>query len=1309
MRKLSVSAVSPSSFIAPDKQAAEQGYDKTISWPGRQTRHDEALVIRNAALAGLLRGERLENLLELIVLSAEHEAVDIKCAILLAENNRLNLAAAPNLPEAARAILCNIPIADQTGVSGTVAYRRSEFCLENLFTAPAGEAYREFARLAGITAAWAEPLFGPNNELLGTFSAYCTHSGCFPDDLRASLHQASQVASLLILHHRQAAAVHSSEATFHGVFEALNEALFVVDAQGHILDANPAAERLTQHERKVLIGQTADFLVASENADLTALQQTISSAIGGRPQEIELWGKNPQGHLLLIHFRLSGTVYFGQPAVLLSANDISERRAEERRLIIERDLSTVLANNNDRQSLLATMLDISLRHPEFTGACIHGQTPEGGYELLLERGFSPKQAKHLAYYSADGTVAGSIQDGQIACTGSDCSQACGDCTHRQGIDPLELDTDSLIVLPLVVDGQAVACITLASQRTRLISESTCQALQNMARHFALALARQSAQAGIEQSHENLIGLFDSLQDFIFILDETGQILHHNRAVSDLLGYPNGELIGQSIIAVHPENLREMAAKAMRKMQAGEINCCQTPIQRLDGSLLPVETRLRQGWWNGKPALIRISQNISERIFAAEKLQLAASVFANAHEGIMITDVRGHIVEVNPTFTELTGFSRAEAIGRNADLLNSGYHDKDFYRAMWHALRTEGNWRGEVWNRKKSGEIFVELLTVSAVRNAGQTTTHYVGIFSDITLIKENQQRLEHLAHFDPLTQLPNRILLADRLQLAMAHASRHRRILAVCYLDLDEFKPVNDIYGHAAGDHLLIEVAQRLKACIRSDDTVARLGGDEFVLLLSGLADIHECDQALKRISSALTQAFLIADNEVLISASIGVTLYPQDGSDADALLRHADQAMYLAKQAGRNRYHMFDPENDRRSRLRRDEIIRIREGLLAGEFVLYHQPKVNMREGRIIGAEALIRWQHPERGLLLPSEFLPATEGDELAIELGDWVIRTALDQLSDWVAAGIDLELSINIAGEHLQHPGFARELGKHLAAHPDVPPERLALEILETAAIDDISGVADLFGECRRLGVSFALDDFGTGYSSLTYFRRLPAQTLKIDQSFVIDMLDDPEDLAIVEGVISLTRAFKRQVIAEGVETVEHGLVLLLLGCDLAQGYGIARPMPAAELPGWISSFRPDELWGVASAFEWSREDLPMLIAEVDHRRWMKALEKHLSNEEPNAPAPELDGKVCGFGRWCHGPGHKHHGGFPAFEMIGAVHLRLHDIARQMSEQYQSDPQAALTEFWPELHQTRDQLADLLQQLQAEIVIGTQVKKH
>ncbi len=1286
--------------------------DETISEQrGLQTRYDEALLIRNAAMTGMLRGERLAGLLELIALSAEHEVPGIICSIMLADadGSHLHVVAAPGLAEDARALLAKMPVAEGVGVSGTAAWRRGEAYVENIHENACGIDYRDFARRIGVTSGWAEALLGPDGRLLGTFAVYREQAGRLPDGSRETIRQASRLAALLVAHQQQAEELGRSQQTFRELFESAGDALFVIDGDGRCLDANPAAERMTGFRREELRGHAPDFLAAQGLNDLARTALAIRSAAEGAPQELEFWGCDRDGRVLLVRLQISATQYAGKPALIVTAIDISVTRAEQLRLGIERDLANALNAEADPEALLATMLDLALRYPEFDSGGFYWQNPGGDYELRVHKGLSPAFVAAARCCLANSPRAEQIRSGKVLCS---CLACCQQQDHCRLFDPTQYAGEGLrclITLPIIVNGRAIACLNLAGHRTSQISVATCQAVQHLVRQYAMALERIDAREAARQSRDNLGGLFASLDDLIFVIDAQRRIVHYNPAVDQALAYAPGVLGGEPVARLYPAAWREQAQRDLDEMFAGRLNACPAPLLAADGRLVQTEVRAVHGHWNGEPALIAVARDVGERLAAEERLRLAASVFANAHEGIMITDVSGHIVEVNPTFSELTGYSRDEAIGQNAGMLNSGHHDATFYRNMWEAIRDHGHWRGEVWNRKKSGEIFVELLTISAVRDAERTITHFVGIFSDITLLKEHQQRLERLAHFDALTQLPNRMLLADRLQLAMANAARSRGLLAVCYLDLDGFKPINDRFGHAAGDHLLVEVAQRLRSCVRGGDTVARLGGDEFVLLLSTLNDLNECDQALNRISASLTQPFPVAGESVTISASIGVTLYPHDGSDADTLLRHADQAMYVAKQAGRNRHHLFDPEKDRRARRRREDIARIGQGLAAGEFVLHYQPKVDMRQGRVVGAEALIRWQHPQRGLLLPQEFLPAIEGNELAIDLGNWVITTALDQLSSWAAVGVDLKLSINIAGEHLQHPGFAAELGRQLAAHPELDPSRLELEVLETAAIEDVGRVAQLFTECRQFGVSFALDDFGTGYSSLTYFRRLPAEILKIDQSFVRDMLDDPEDLAIVEGVIGLTRAFRRQVIAEGVESIEHGLVLLLLGCDLAQGFGIARPMAAEKLPQWMAEFRPDELWAAASAFTWAREDLPMLIAEVDHRRWMKALEASLAASPGNTPAVELDHHACGFGRWYQGPGRKRYGEMPTFVAIDPIHQHLHQLARQMFEQHQAGCEESLAESWQALHAASRAMSELLQQLQAEILIGSQTSKR
>lgn len=461
-----------------------------------------------------------------------------------------------------------------------------------------------------------------------------------------------------------------------------------------------------------------------------------------------------------------------------------------------------------------------------------------------------------------------------------------------------------------------------------------------------------------------------------------------------------------------------------------------------------------------------------------------------------------------------------------------------------------------------------------------------GIFQDITQQKAEKQALKaayeeleksncllkHIAHYDPLTNLPNRVLLADRMQQAMIHSQRRQQSMAVAFLDLDGFKDVNDQFGHSVGDQLLIDISHRLKLVLREGDTLARIGGDEFVAILTDLNQGLECEPVLTRLLTVAAEPFIIQGTPIQVSASIGVTIYPQDGVDADQLLRHADQAMYMSKQAGKNCYHLFDVAHDAAIKTQRDDLTQIRQAMLNQEFVLFYQPKVNMRTGKVIGAEALIRWQHPQKGLLAPGAFLPIIENHVLSIELGEWVISTGLSQIAQWKEMGLSLPVSVNVGALQLQQSNFSERLARLLNIHPESIAPFLELEILETSALGDIAQISNVIHTCQALGVSFALDDFGTGYSSLSYLKQLPAKMLKIDQSFVRDMLEDEGDLNIIKGIIGLATAFNRNVIAEGVETIAHGNMLLSLGCELAQGYGIARPMPAKDIPSWIQTWQP-----------------------------------------------------------------------------------------------------------------------------------------
>jgi diguanylate cyclase (GGDEF)-like protein/PAS domain S-box-containing protein len=778
-------------------------------------------------------------------------------------------------------------------------------------------------------------------------------------------------------------------------------------------------------------------------------------------------------------------------------------------------------------------------------------------------------------------------------------------------------------------------------------------------------AQVRAQTAIAASHNLLLTVIDTAPMRVFWKDKNLHYLGCNKVFAQDAGllHPR-ELIGKDDYqmgwAAQAEQYRS-DDRAVMQLGVGKLSYDEVQTTP-DGQAIWLRTSkvpLKDAN-NETMGIVGMYEDITEHKRAEENLHLAASVFGHAREAIMITSASGEIVDANEAFTRITGYARDEVLGKNPRIMSSGRQKRDFYATLWTDLATQGHWVGEVWNRRKNGEVFAVMQTISAVRDTQGALQHYVSLFSDITALKEHQHQLEHIAHFDALTNLPNRSLLADRLQQGMAQTQRRGKLLAVAYLDLDGFKAINDNYGHDAGDHLLITLASRMKQALREGDTLARMGGDEFVAVLVDLPDVTASEPLLTRLLAAAAQPVQLGHHTLQVSASLGVTFCPQtDDVDADQMLRQADQAMYQAKLSGKNRYHVFDAAQDRSVRGHHESLESIRVGLANNEFVLHYQPKVNMRTGKVIGAEALIRWKHPERGLLAPAVFLPVIEEHFLAVDLGEWVIETALTQIEQWHALGLDLPVSVNVGAHQLQQTNFVHRLQALLAAHPQVKPSCLELELLETSALQDIENISSIIKTCHHMGVNFALDDFGTGYSSLTYLKRLPATLLKIDQSFVRDMLDDPEDLAILEGVIGLASAFSREVIAEGVETLAHGSMLLQLGCEQAQGYGIARPMPATAMPDWVRNWKPPVHWETQALM--SRDDLPLLFASVEHRAWLKTLQEFCAGER-EAP-PELDHFECHFGKWLDSAGKARYGAHPHFAQVDALHQQVHSLAEEL----------------------------------------------
>jgi diguanylate cyclase (GGDEF)-like protein/PAS domain S-box-containing protein len=606
---------------------------------------------------------------------------------------------------------------------------------------------------------------------------------------------------------------------------------------------------------------------------------------------------------------------------------------------------------------------------------------------------------------------------------------------------------------------------------------------------------------------------------------------------------------------------------------------------LEATLLVIERDLA-----GHPVrLLATLADVHDKRQAQERQLMSVSLFQHLHEGLLITDPDLRALDANPAYTQILGVPRDELLGSVPSLLRPEPADpvaRQQRAAMWAGLRDTGSWRGELMERRRSGELCTLSATISTVRGPAGDLRYHVLVISDITQQQLQREQLERQAHFDELTRLPNRARLSELLADAMRAADRDGYLLVVCYLDLDRFKPVNDRFGHAAGDRLLAELAGRLRSALRRrehwTDQAARLGGDEFVLLLRA-GTLEEARLAVERVLRVVCQPYVIdpAEDPVQVTSSMGATVYPIDRSDADTLLRHADHAMYGAKQSGRNGYLFFDPEQRRRTEQRALAIGRIQEALDQQELLLYYQPKVDMRSGRVHGFEALLRWEHPTQGLVAPMQFLPLIENTGLSSRVGDWVIAQALDHLSSWRRDGCDFSVSVNVSARHLQEPDFALRLSELLARHAEPLAQHLEIEMLETAAHADIEATSALLARCRALGVRFALDDFGTGYSTLTYLKRLPVDVLKIDRSFVHHMLDDTQDRAIVEGVIGLAGTFGCTVVAEGVESPAQARTLLEMGCTLGQGTGIAAPMPSGQVAKWVREYKGMFAIGPASA--------------------------------------------------------------------------------------------------------------------------------
>jgi len=607
----------------------------------------------------------------------------------------------------------------------------------------------------------------------------------------------------------------------------------------------------------------------------------------------------------------------------------------------------------------------------------------------------------------------------------------------------------------------------------------------------------------------------------------------------------------------------------RTMQKWEQDGREYLQSRLPQAPIVADVRCRDGvvrtfearttWTPGESFVTLL--DITDRAAGEERLRLWNSVMRSTTEGIIVCDPHSRIIAVNPAFERITGYSEAEVIGHTPRILHSGRQGPDFYTAMWRGMQESDQWAGEVWNRRKSGEVYAEWLALSAVRDAAGNLTHYVGVFSDITEHKEQEQHLRHLALFDALTDLPNRAQLLQRLEHALQLGARQTSRLAVLFVDLDRFKEINDSMGHEAGDLLLREIAARLRAVVRQADTVARMGGDEFVLLLEELRGGDDAARLAEELLRAVARPMMLNEQEVAISASVGIGIYPEDGTSASDLMRNADAAMYEAKRNGRNRYAFYAREMNEYAtvRLRMENDLRL--AIEREELVVHFQPQFDLGSGSIVGAEALARWNRPGFGLLPPDQFIPLAEERGLISDIDAWVFEHVLRQMRAWDALGLPcISVAVNVSTPEFHEPGFVERVTRRIAAH-GIPPSRVELEITEGIVMRDVDSSRRVLNALHALGVKLSVDDFGTGYSSLSYLRHFCVDKLKIDKSFISDA-EDPKICKLIQAIIAFAHSLDIRTNAEGVENAAQLQLLRRLGCGEIQGFIAGTPMAAAD---------------------------------------------------------------------------------------------------------------------------------------------------
>ncbi len=936
-----------------------------------------------------------------------------------------------------------------------------------------------------------------------------------------------------------------SEARVRAILDTAVDGILVVDERSRVVFANPAICQLLGYSGQELQDRPLTELMPERFRDQhsAAFGRYLQS---GRPtmpwRELAFMLLHRDGREIPVEVSIGERGGAGQRQFIGILRDVSERRRSQQ----------TLREREERINLLLDSMAEGIYGVDTNGICTF---------------VNPAGLRLLGYGRAEELLGGHIHEAIHHSHADGSAYPAGECrAYRAYIEERGIHVDDEVFwrrdgtpfpveywsYPMRQGGQVIgSVVTFLDIGERRRGEEKLYAARQMLQH-----------------------VINTVPHFVFWKDRDSRYLGCNEAFARLgHGERPEDLLGKSDFELpwreHADLYRRDDLEVM-ETQSPKYNIIE-PMALEDGGTAWVETskvplRDSQGQVIG---VLGVFQDITTRRQAEERLRQSAKVFESASDGITITDAAANIIAVNHAFTEITGYTEAEVLGRNPRLLKSGRQDGNFYQAIWNRIGKTGTWSGEIWNRRKNGEVYPEWLTISRVTDEAGTLTNYVGVFSDTSQIKQSEAERERLTHYDPLTGLPNRLLFNARLDHAILRAERDGSLLMLLFIDLDRFKTVNDGLGHAAGDRVLREVGRRLNLSVRAEDTLARLGGDEFAIALEGQGSATQASSMADKLLAALTQPINLDGQEVFVGASIGISTYPADGKDAATLLKNADAAMHQSKEDGRNTARFYNAAMTRSARERLTLEANLRRAIEQQEFLVYYQPQMDVSSGAILGVEALVRWDHPASGLIAPDRFIPLAEDTGLIVPLGEWVLFTACSQARAWMddANLPPLSVAVNLSPRQFRQPNLAAQVRATLDAS-GLPPQRLELEITESAVMEKPDQAIATLRALKELGVTLSIDDFGTGYSSLAYLKRFPIDKLKIDQSFMRDIPQDHSDMEIAATIIAMSRNLHLKVLAEGVETEEQLAFLQIHGCDAYQGYLCSRPIPAPELEQWLA---------------------------------------------------------------------------------------------------------------------------------------------